>query len=77
METVRFGLTTMDDAEWPLNEGETKIAHFHMIGVPEFERLAQEIRENVEFVLLEGPYEVACGVVNEIEARTIDETPEK
>jgi hypothetical protein len=75
LETLRFGLTTMDDAEWPLCEEETKLVHLHMIGArePEFERLAKDLRESVQFVLLEGSQEVASGIVNEIETRTIDE----
>lgn len=75
MATWQFGLTIMDDAEWPLREGETKWAHFYMIGArePEFERLVEGIRENVAFVLLEGSHVVASGVVNEVETRTIDE----
>jgi len=77
LETTRFGLTTMDDAEWPLSEGETKLVHLVMDSKPhpgdpeDWSRssasLVQTIATGTRFVLLEAGAEVCLGTVELIE----------
>ncbi len=73
-EASRFGLTIMDDAEWPLKCGEEKLAHFTMLGNPEldaglFNQLADCIAPGVTFSLMEGPPVIGSGVVEDVEER--------
>ena len=68
----RFGLTRLHDFESPFAAGETKVARLTMLGVPEFAALAEALSPGMKFGLFEGSHEVARGVVDEVEERTLD-----
>lgn len=73
MTKMVFGLTRMDDADWPFQPGETKIAHFLMIGHPDMQGLAGELRPGTVFELVEGGRTiVGTGIVDEIDEAKID-----
>lgn len=68
----RFGLATLYDFESSFLPGETKAARVKMLGIPDFASLIDGVEPGSKFVLYEGPREVAQGVVDEVEERTID-----
>lgn len=75
LDRVQFGLTIFDDADWPLNYGEEKSAHFTMLRNADldadlFDKLADSIRAGTTFSLMEGARVVGSGVVQTIEERT-------
>jgi hypothetical protein len=71
----RAGLTTLHDFESPFSAEERKPARSTMLGVREFARLAELLQPGVTFGLFEGSHEVARGVIDEVEDRTIDLEP--
>ena len=70
--TTLFGLTQLDDVEWPFAPGETKPGRVTMLGHADFKPVVQAIAPGVRFSLLEGTHEVARGVIDAVEERTLD-----
>jgi hypothetical protein len=69
---MRFGLTVLDDVDWPLLPGETKLAQFNIGGHPDMEPLAHQLKPGTSFEMLNGWLIDGRGVVEEIDESTID-----
>lgn len=77
LSTLPFGLTTIDDADWPLSKDKAKLAHFTMIRNPDkdadlFDSLARAIAPGDKFALMEGPFVAGFGVITVVEARGLE-----